>query len=184
MHDGPLDAGLWPDRRQILRWGAYTALASALGSPRLARAAAGPPSGLPPIKSCILLIFYGGPSHLDTWDIKPHAPAGVRGEFKPIATSAPGRFVSEHLPLCAKVMDKLAVIRSLHHPMTNHNAAMYEALVGRTPLGGDNELLPADRRNDFPCYGSALSFLADQLPRRPTIALTHVALPHVMWNVV
>src|SRR5207248_7361108 len=86
--------------------------------------------------------------------------------------------ISEHLPYCARVMDKLAVVRSFHHPMRNHNAAAVEALCGRTPLKGDLELL-ADDPNSFPCYGSALSYLAGQrdIP-------AHVALPHVMYNVV
>ncbi len=131
------------------------------------------------IKSCILLFYYGGPSHLDTWDMKPTAPAEVRGEFRPIATRVPGVHIGEHLPRCARVMDKLAVIRSLHHPMRNHNSAAVEALCGRTPLNGDLELL-SDNLNSFPCYGAILS------SRRPGAhgIPTHVALPHVMYNVV
>jgi hypothetical protein len=131
------------------------------------------------IQSCILIFYYGGPSHLDTWDLKPNAPAEVRGEFKPSATRVPGVRISEHLPLCARVMDKLAVVRSLHHPMRNHNAAAVEALCGRTPLKGDLELL-ADDPNSFPCYGSALTSLTAGARNMPA----HVALPHVMYNVV
>ena len=85
-------------------------------------------------KSCILVFYYGGPSHLDTYDMKPEAPAEVRGEFKAIDTVVPGIQVSEHLPHCAKVMDKLALIRGMHHGMRNHNSAAVEALCGRTPL--------------------------------------------------
>src|SRR5687768_8373466 len=150
MHDEPLSQ-FRPDRREFLRFGAYGTLVSALNGRVRLRAATGA-SGLAPIRSCILLIFYGGPSHLDTWDMKPDAPVGVRGEFAPISTNVPGRFVSEHLPRMSRVVDKLAVVRSMHHPMTNHNAAMYEALVGRNPVGGDNEILGGDRKNDFPCY--------------------------------
>src|SRR5207248_4204982 len=102
------------------------------------------------VKSCILLFYYGGPSHLDTWDMKPAAPLEVRGEFRPAATAVPGVRISEHLPHCARVADKLAIVRSLHHPMRNHNSAAVEALCGRTPLGGDLELL-ADDANSFPC---------------------------------
>jgi hypothetical protein len=76
-------------------------------------------------------------------------------------------------------MDKLAIVRSLHHPMRNHNSAAVEALCGRTPLKGDLELL-ADDPNSFPCYGSVLSSL---LPGKREIP-AHVALPHVMYNVV
>src|SRR5579864_2264053 len=53
------------------------------------------------IRACILIFYYGGPSHVDTWDMKPEAPAEIRGEFKPIRTSAPGVRICEHLPLTA-----------------------------------------------------------------------------------
>jgi hypothetical protein len=138
-----------------------------------------------PIRSCILIMYYGGPSHLDTWDMKPDASDEVRGEFRPISTRVAGRFVSEHLPKTSQIIDKLAVIRSMHHPMTNHNAAMYEALIGRLPTGGNAELLAADRTVDFPNHGSILSYLTHrgQLPDSK-IPLINVALPHVMHNVV
>src|SRR5262249_51828668 len=87
--------------------------------------------------------------------------------------------VCEHLPHCARVMHKLAVVRSLHHPMRNHNAAAVEALCGRTPLRGDLELL-ADDANAFPCYGAAVTH---QRPG-PRDVPPHVALPHAMPNVV
>jgi hypothetical protein len=131
------------------------------------------------VKSCILVFYYGGPSHLETWDMKPDAPAEIRGEFKPIATSAPGVRICEHMPRTARVMHHVAVIRSMHHPMRNHNAAAVEALCGRTPLGGDQELL-ADDSQAFPCYGSALTYALRDRP----LTLPHVALPHVMYNVV
>jgi hypothetical protein len=131
------------------------------------------------IKSCIVLYYYGGPSHLDTWDMKPGAPKEVRGEFQSIPTNVPGIRVCEHMPRAARIMNKLAVIRSMHHPMRNHNSAAVESLCGRTPLKGDLELL-SDDPNSFPCYGAALSRL---LPGQPDLP-SHVALPHVMYNVV
>lgn len=141
-----------------------------------------------PIRSCIFLMHYGGPSHLDTWDMKPTAPAEVRGEYQSISTSVPGRFVCEHLPLMARLVHKVALIRSMHHSMTNHNAAMYEALIGRVPAGGDKELLGVDRLSDFPSLGSVMSFLAEQgqLAKLPDsdLPLTNVALPYIMKNVV
>jgi hypothetical protein len=132
-----------------------------------------------PIRSCILIFYYGGPSHIDTFDMKPNAPAEIRGQFGSIATSVPGSRICEHLPNTAKVMDRLAVVRSMHHPMTNHNAAAFTALCGRNPLKGDLELLGNDR-NDPPCHGATLS--ATLLERRGLP--TSVALPHVMYNVV
>jgi hypothetical protein len=76
-------------------------------------------------------------------------------------------------------MDRLAIVRSMHHPMTNHNAAAFTALCGRNPLKGDLELLSNDR-NDPPCYGAILSAT---MPARRGLP-TAVALPHVMYNVV
>ena len=85
----------------------------------------------------------------------------------------------ELLPLTARVVDRLAIIRSMHHPMTNHNAAAFTTLCGRNPLKGDLEILGNDR-NDPPCYGAALSA---NLPERPGLP-AFVALPHVMYNIV
>jgi hypothetical protein len=133
----------------------------------------------PPIRSCILIFHYGGPSHIDTLDMKPNAPAEIRGQFGSIATKVAGIRVCEYLPHLAQVMDRIAVIRSMHHPMTNHNAAAFTALCGRNPLKGDLELLSNDR-NDPPCYGAILSATLPEHRGLPTF----VALPHVMYNVV
>jgi hypothetical protein len=163
-------------RRQLLRVGAVGCMGLTL--PRLLAAESATPARSR-VKSCILIFHYGGPSHLDTWDMKPNAPREIRGDFKPIATTVPGLRVCEHLPLSARIAHRVAVIRSMRHPMRNHNAAAVEALCGRTPLKGDLELL-ADDTLSFPCYGSALSYQMGE--RRPDLA--HVALPHVMYNVV
>jgi hypothetical protein len=132
-----------------------------------------------PIRSCILLFYYGGPSHLDTLDPKPNAPAEVRGEYRSIATAVPGVRLSEHLPRTARLMDRLALVRGLHHPMRNHNSAAAEVLTGRTPAGGDQELLTDDPRG-LPTLGSAVSFA---LGRRAHV-LPYVALPYTIYNVV
>ena len=159
-------------RRRFLQLGGAACLGLAL--PRLASA-----NSSSRVQSCILIYYYGGPSQLDTWDLKPTAPAEVRGEFRPIATSVSGVHIGEHLPRSARIVHKLAIVRSMHHPMRNHNSAAVESLCGRTPLRGDLELLANDP-NSFPCYGSALNFLTPRSRELPT----HVALPHVMHNVV
>jgi Protein of unknown function (DUF1501) len=173
-------------RRQLLRIGSLGSLGLSL--PRLLRVEAdataratstGRMRSPRTIRSCILIFHYGGPSHIDTFDMKPHAPAEIRGQFGSIATSVPGMRVCEHLPFTAKVMDQIAIIRSMHHPMTNHNAAAFTALCGRNPLKGDLELLSNDR-NDPPCYGAMLSATLREKQGLPTF----VALPHVMYNVV
>jgi hypothetical protein len=67
------------------------------------------------IRNCITLFLVGSPGHLDTWDMKPDAPEDVRGKFKPMPTSVPGLHICEHFPRMAKVMDRVALIRSLHY---------------------------------------------------------------------
>jgi hypothetical protein len=169
-------------RRRLLEIGGLGSLGLSL--PGLLRAegegtSARGRAGMTPIRSCILLFYYGGPSHIDTVDLKPHAPAEVRGAFGSIATSVPGMMVCEHLPYTSRVMDRVAVVRSMHHPMTNHNAAAFTAMCGRNPLKGDLELLGNDR-NDPPCYGAILSATMAERRGLPT----SVALPHVLYNVV
>lgn len=131
------------------------------------------------IRSCILVFHYGGPSHLDTYDPKPKAPAGIRGEYRTIHTAVPGTLVSEPLPRVARLMDRIALIRSVHHRMNNHNSAASEALTGRPPVGGDLELL-ADEANAFPTLGSVVAY---GLGTRAHV-LPYVALPYTIYNVV
>ncbi|MBP3954280.1 DUF1501 domain-containing protein [Gemmata sp. G18] len=165
-------------RRRLLELGALGTRFAGLARVR----AADPPVAIAPkrtIRSCILVFFYGGPSHLDTFDPKPNAPAEVRGEYRTIGTAVPGVRVSEHLPRMARVLDRVALVRGLHHPMRNHNSAAAEALTGRTPAGGDQELLADDPRG-IPTLGSAVSFA---LGARAG-SLPYVALPYTIYNVV
>ncbi len=133
----------------------------------------------PPIRACILIFYYGGPSHLDTYDLKPNAPSEVRGEFKPIATAVPGLRICEHLPKMARVMDRVALIRSVHHVSTLHDAASIHALTGRPLEGPDRELfqpLP----QFYPSFGSAVAYMTRSQARDVPFA----ALPFVFQNVV
>jgi hypothetical protein len=159
-------------RRRLLQAGAVSALGL------LPRTSLANPV-TKPIRSCILIFYYGGPSHLDTVDPKPNAPAEVRGEYRTIPSAVPGIRVCEHLPRVAKLMNRLAVIRSMHHPMRNHNSAAAEVFTGRTPDGGDQELLTDDPRG-MPNLGSSVSFA---LGSRANV-LPYVALPYTLYNVV
>ena len=67
------------------------------------------------IRNCITIFLVGSPGHLDTWDMKPEAPVEIRGKFRPIDTNVPGIQICEHFPFMARMMDKVALIRSLHH---------------------------------------------------------------------
>jgi hypothetical protein len=112
------------------------------------------------IKSCIFIFYFGGPSHLDTFDMKPAAPAEVRGEFRSIATTVPGLRICEHLPRLARVMHKVALIRSMSHAMRNHDPACTTTFTGRTPPRGDTENFSAvGDAAAAPGYGALLSYL-------------------------
>src|SRR5580704_18924612 len=67
------------------------------------------------IRNCISIFLVGSPGHLDTWDLKPNAPSEVRGKYRPIRTNVNGIQICEHFPLMARKMDKISLIRSLHH---------------------------------------------------------------------
>src|SRR5436190_15647083 len=92
-------------------------------------------SARPRAKSMILVFLTGGLSHLDTFDMKPDAPEGIRGEFKPIDTRVPGLRICEHLPGLAARADRLAIVRTLSHKYTNHLNATHELLTGHSQPG-------------------------------------------------
>lgn len=123
------------DRRELLHVGGLTALGLSVSdwiSHRSAHAAAG--QALPVrAQSCILIWLDGGPSHLDTFDLKPNAPSEVRGPFSPIATRVPGVQISEQLARTADVMSHVAVIRSMTSPLGEHNFASHYLLTGYQP---------------------------------------------------
>jgi hypothetical protein len=81
--------------------------------------------------SCVFIFLFGGPSHIDLWDMKPEAPLDVRGEFCPIDTVTPGMLLSEHLPLLARQADKLCLLRSMHHGDPVHGTACSQMITGR-----------------------------------------------------
>ncbi len=119
-----------------------------------ARAAASGQTRKKGARSVILLWLAGGPSHLDMWDLKPNAPEGIRGTFKPIPTSADGIQISEHLPKTAKVADKATIVRSLFHTIPSHGTAAVWMTTGNKPtqalhypaLGSlVTKLMPAER---------------------------------------
>jgi hypothetical protein len=107
-------------------------------------------------KSCILIYLFGGPSHIDIWDMKPAAPPEIRGEFKPRPTNIAGVQITEHLPRLALHADKYAIIRSLSHGDSAHGSAGHAMLTGRSPKIRGEVGPTAD---DFPHYGATLAHL-------------------------
>ena len=125
-------------RRDFLKIGAGAGLFG-LTLPQLlqleARAAARKGSGEKDRKANLVIMVWlgGGPASIDMWDLKPDAPEGIRGEFKPIPTKAEGVRISEHLPKMAAVMDKATIVRSLAHTIPSHGPATVFVTTGRSP---------------------------------------------------
>jgi uncharacterized protein (DUF1501 family) len=135
-------------RRQFLRIGGLTTLGLTLpGFLRLQSVAASSGAAPKTNVNCILLWMQGGPSHHDTFDPKPDAPAEVRGEFQTIPTTLPGIRLVEHLPMLARQTDKYSIIRG-HDPKNgSHGFADHLMLSGHRP----NPAMV------FPCYGSVVA---------------------------
>ena len=145
-------------RRDLVRLGGAGLLG--LGLPDLLRAAATATAGggRARAKALIVMFLEGGPAHQDLWDMKPEAPEGVRGEFRPIATTVPGLNFCEHLPLLARQAHHLALVRSVHHTIADHNAGAYFALTGRDPATG-GRLITTPAPENFPPIGAVLARL-------------------------
>jgi hypothetical protein len=159
------------NRRELLQVG-YSGLlgiglSSLLARPVGAAQATGPAaSGARAPKSVILIFLTGAPSHLDMFDLKPDAPADIRGEFRPIATRAPGVWVCEHLPRLAAQADKFAIVRSLAHRDNNHLVATHHLLTGHQQPGAFFDKVAS--RDDWPNYSSALDYLRPRSDGLPT----------------
>jgi len=157
-------------RREFLQIGGLGAAGLALPDLFRARAqgATPPAPGAGRARSCILLFMGGGPPQLDTFDLKPDAPAEVRGEFPPTATSVPGTQISSLLPALAQRAHRYAIIRTVSDEYTGgaHGQSVYLALTGhKNPRVSGDDIRPA--ADDYPCVGSAVARLrgaGDALP--------------------
>ena len=145
--------GLSLSRRGFIQTGYSAAFGLSLAG-ALPRLAAGSVEKPRKAKSVIIVFLTGAASHIDTFDMKPDAPAEIRGQFKPIASSVPGFQVCEHLPHLAKQMDRCALVRSLAHREDNHLLATHQVLTGMAIPGGKFDQIAS--RNDWPCYASGL----------------------------
>jgi hypothetical protein len=166
----------YPCRREFLRIGGGLALADLLFPRCLLASPANSVSTAGEARSCILVYLLGGPPHLDMWDLKPDAPAEVRGPFRPIATALPGVHVCEHLPRLARLSERYALVRSVSHNNHNHTPMIYYTLTGR-PVeqpGQDNDVRPP-QRGDFPHVGAVMASLKPVPPGLPGF----VAIPEL-----
>lgn len=165
----PFNIATYFSRRTLLSVGTVSFLGLA------GRASAFEPSiGSTRGKALILLYMTGGPAQQETFDPKPDAPEGTRGEFKPTATSVPGIQICEHLPLLAKQAHRYAIIRSTWHGSDTHGVGVHYNLTGLKHAPRSSGEPQVDRR-DPPCIGSVIRQLrgdrnglpgAVQLPRQ------------------
>src|SRR5262249_55916746 len=149
-------------RREALKAGALSLLGGFFTLPSLLALEESRPAAARPgkAKSVILLYLLGGAATQDMWDLKPNAPSGVRSEFKPIATSAPGVQICEHLPSMARWMHRAAIVRSVNHKAGCHNCL---------PCYAGYEVPQPDqhpRDTHPPSMGSVCEFLKVQNVRR------------------
>lgn len=153
INQGPYNCCDGVTRRGFLNAGALAFGGLTLGSLLQQQARAGESDAKPAANkdlSVILIWQGGGPSHLDMWDMKPNAPSEFRGTFNPIKTCMSGYLVCEHMPRIAKIVDKLAIIRSTTHPDSGHESASHMLLTGYKPTND----IPAQ---EMPSYGSIVS---------------------------
>jgi uncharacterized protein (DUF1501 family) len=148
-------------RRDLLVGGTVELLGLGLSG----RAPAAPSAPPRRARSVICLFLFGGVSSIDTFDPKPEAPAEVRGEFTPIATTVPGLRISNYLPLLAQRMHRLALVRSVTSTESNHDYCT--TLTGHP--GHISLLIPSD--GDWPFFMSALEYLRDRDGRQPRLGL-------------
>ena len=169
-------------RRQVLQAGGLGLLGLSL--PRLlaaqAKAAVSPSgqaAGFGRAKRCIFLFMWGGPSQLDTFDLKPDAPAEIRGPFKPISTRTSGVRISEYFARLANLTDKLAIIRSLNHTDPAHLSSGHATLTGHlAPKVNSDADPPSDR--DTPHLGSILA----RLRETPSTLPPFVTMPWLAFH--
>jgi hypothetical protein len=120
--------------------------------------------------------MWGGPSQHETFDLKPDAPEGIRGTFRPIDTQTPGVRICEHLPRLAKMTDRYAVVRSLTHTGVNHGTSAYHVLTGHIHFSPGTLRHPTPQ--DFPSVGCAVA----RFGRQPADLPPYVALPSVLHD--
>lgn len=143
-------------RRAMLQAGGAGLLGLSL--PRVLAAEEAGLATRPRAKSVIFLFLFGGPSQYETFDMKPDAPAEIRGPMRPIGCRTPGLAICEHLPRLADVSDRFCVIRSMTHDFNDHSGGGHYVQTGhrwQIPVGGGFSATP----QDWPSMGSVVEFL-------------------------
>ena len=171
--------GVRLSRRDLVRAGTLGPLG--LGLTNLMGGTPAAANSKPTAKSVILLFMWGGPSHLDTWDMKPGAPAEVRGPFKPIPTTVPGIQISEHFPRLAKHAHRYSIVKSMNHTDPAHLSPVHHLFTGRIAPKPNSDGDGASRF-DAPCLGAVARKMLPNggvMPTAVTLpwAVSHPAAP-------
>ena len=131
----------------------------------------------PKARSVIFLLLFGGPSQLETFDMKPDAPEKIRGPFRPIACRTPELLISEHLPKTANVSDKFCVVRTMTHSFNDHSGGAHYIQTGRrwhVPIGGGFSPTP----KDWPSMGSVVEYVGQQTHGLNNAMPSYMVLPN------
>lgn len=131
----------------------------------------------PKARAVIFLLLFGGPSQLETFDMKPHAAAQIRGPFQPIASRTPDLRICEHLPGLAAASDKFSVIRTMSHSFNDHSGGGHYIQTGRrwhVPIGGGFSPTP----KDWPSTGSVVEYSDQQLHGLARPLPSYMVLPN------
>ncbi len=163
-------------RREALQAGSISLLGLGMNHLRALNAAEVPQGARPArgkARACIYVFLSGGLAQHDSFDLKPDAPSGIRGEFQPIETTTPGIAICEHLPLLAKRSRHWSLVRSLTHPSNDHTVGHYFMLTGRSVVSpgfvGDRKPRPTDWPSIASVAGYAVTPRSDHLP--PAVVL-------------
>lgn len=175
-----------PSRRSLIKAGAIGLLGLGMNHvPALRALAAANPSGtpVPRAKSVIYIFLSGGLSQLDSFDMKPHGPIDIRGEFKPIRTKTPGIEICEHLPELAKRSDKWSLVRSLTHKYNDHSIGHHVMLTGRSELP-PNFNPNAPQQTDFPSMASLAGALLEPRNNLPPAIVLPDRIMHTSGRLI
>lgn len=158
-------------RRDVMRVGGTGLFGLSLPSLLAAEAAAdikgpGGAFGSGRAKSVLFIYLFGGPSQLETFDMKPAAPPKIRGPFQPIASRTPGLQISEHLPQTAAISDQFCVVRTMTHKHNDHNACHYIQTGHKWTRGAESGQDVNARDTDWPSMGSVVEYLSTHAPDR------------------
>ena len=170
-------------RRELLQAGGAGLLG--LNLPQLlaaesARAEVG--SAIARAKSVIFLMLFGGPSQLETFDLKPEAPEQIRGPFRPIACRTPGLLIGEHLPQLAAISDRFTVIRTMTHDFNDHSGGAHYLQTGRrwhVPIGGGFTPTP----KDWPSIGSIVEYMGQQREGLTRAMPSYMVVPNSLGRI-